>query len=85
MNIKNFYCKTYPTDELGVEINDKTTFVGLLNVLHVGSNVYDYIGIGDSIVRERLFTELAESLNAPYDYVYYLWLGRTKKALALLS
>ena len=85
MTIKNFYCETYPADELGAEINENTTFVGLLNVLHVGSNVYEYIGIGDSIVRERLFTELAESLNAPYDYVYYLWLGRTQKALALLS
>ena len=76
MNIKEFYLNTYPTDELGVELIETATFVGLLDVLHNNTkDVYDYIGVGDSIVRERVFARLAEILEAPYDYVYNLWLN----------
>lgn len=76
MNIKEFYLNTYPTDELGVELIETATFVGLLDLLHNNTtNVYDYIGVGDSIVRERVFARLAEILEMPYDYVYNLWLN----------
>ena len=76
MNIKEFYLNTYPTDELGVELIETTTFVGLLDVLHNNTkDVYAYIGVGDSIVRERVFERLAEILEMPYDYVYNLWLN----------
>jgi len=51
MNLKEFYMKNYPTDELGVEINENTTFVGLLHALYEGNDVYDYFGVDDSIVR----------------------------------
>ena len=76
MNIKEFYLNEYPTDELGVELIETATFVGLLDVLHNNTkDVYDYIGVGDSIVRERVFERLAEILEMPYDYVYKLWLN----------
>jgi hypothetical protein len=77
MNIKEFYMNEYPTDELGVELNENATFVGLLNTLHEGGDVYEYIEVGDSIVREHLFEELAKQLNKPYDYVYDLWMNLT--------
>ena len=75
MNIKEFYLNTYPTDELGVELNDNANFVGLINELHNSGDVYEYIGVGDSIIRERLFEKLAETLQTSYDYVYNLWLN----------
>ena len=76
MLIKDFYLENYPTDELGVELIETATFVGLLDVLHNNTkDVYDYIGVGDSLVRERLFARLAEILEMPYDYVYKLWLN----------
>jgi len=76
MNIKEFYLSEYPTDELGVELIETATFVGLLDVLHNNTtDVYDYIGVGDSIVRERVFARLAEILEMPYDYIYNLWLN----------
>lgn len=75
MNIKEFYLNTYPTDELGVEISEKATFVGLVTELFGGSDIYEYIGVGDSIIRERCFEELAKQLNKPYDFVYNLWLN----------
>ena len=75
-SIKEWYMDKYPQDELGVELNENTTFVGLLNALHNNTkDVYDYIGVGDSIIRERVFERLAEILETPYDYVYKLWLN----------
>jgi hypothetical protein len=74
MNIKQFYLKKYPTDELGVEISENANFTGLLNELFTSNDVYEYINVYDSLVRERLFTELSAILNCSYDYVYNLWL-----------
>jgi len=75
MTIKDFYLNNYPTDELGIELNEKATFAGLVTILFGDMDVYDYIGVGDSLVRERLFSELANQLNTSYDYVYNLWLN----------
>jgi len=75
MNIKEFYLNTYPTDELGTEINENANFTGLLNELYNGKDVYDYIGVGDSLIRERLFSELANLLETSYDYIYNIWLN----------
>ena len=74
MNIKEFYLETYPTDDLGTELKDNTTFTGLLNELYNGNDVYDYIGVGDSLIRERLFAKLSNILNTSYDYIWNLWL-----------
>jgi hypothetical protein len=74
MKLKEFYLETYPTDELGLELNETPTFAGLLNQLIVSEDIYRYIGVTDSIVRERLFERLAEELEVSYDYVYNLWL-----------
>jgi len=75
MNIKQFYIENYPTDELGIELKDDTNFTGLLNELFTDNDIYGYIGVGDSIIRERLFEKLSEILNCSYDYVYNLWLN----------
>ena len=75
MNIKQFYIENYPTDELGIELKDDTNFTGLLNELFTNNDIYGYIGVGDSIIRERLFEKLSEILNCSYDYVYDLWLN----------
>ena len=74
MNIKEFYLENYPTDDLGIELKDNTTFTGLLNELYNGNDVYDYIGVGDSLIRERLFEKLSNILNTSYDYIWNLWL-----------
>jgi hypothetical protein len=42
--------------------------------LIVGGDVYEYLYVYDSIIRERLFERLAEELNVKYDYVYNLWI-----------
>ncbi len=75
MTIREYYLETYPTDDLGLELNPTPTFAGLLNQLIIGGDVYRYIGVGDSLIRERLFERLAEELNVKYDYVYNLWIN----------
>ena len=75
MTIKEFYMTNYPTDEMGEDINEKATFVGLVTHLFGDMDVYDYIGVTDSLVRERLFEELAKQLDKPYDFVYNMWLN----------
>ena len=70
-NVKRWYIDTYPTDELGKEIDDNLTFVKLASDV---SNVYQLLGVWDSVVRERVFTRLSELMNEDYDYVYQLWL-----------
>jgi hypothetical protein len=76
MIISDFYLNEYPTDELGAEIDTRANFVGLLDTLHKGGDVYEYIGVGDSLIRERLFNKLSELLGKAYNdvYVYNLWL-----------
>jgi len=74
MTIREFYVKNYPTDDLGAGINPTATFPGLLNQLIVSGDVYAYLYVYDSIVRERLFEKLAEELEVDYNYVYNLWL-----------
>ena len=74
MNIRNYYVSKFPTDDLGNGINPKATFAGLLNQLFIGGDVYEYLYVYDSIVRERVFEQLAEQLGLGYEYVYKLWL-----------
>ena len=71
-NIKNWYKSEFTTDELGEEINPNATFEELKNNL---PNVYDYLKVGDSIIRERVFSELAERMNVDYDVIYTKWLN----------
>lgn len=37
-------------------------------------DVYELIGVGDSLVRERLFRRLAEIMEVDYNYIYQQWL-----------
>jgi hypothetical protein len=70
-NIKLYYTNQFPSDELGIEINPQATFLGLIGNI---KDVYEYIGVADSIVRERLFERIAEIMECSYDEIYNLWL-----------
>ena len=75
VSLKYWYEFNYPEDDMGEDINPKSTFAGLVTHLFGNMDVYDYIGVTDSLVRERLFEELARQLNKPYDFVYNMWLN----------
>jgi len=72
--IKEFYLENYPSDDLGVEINENAHFTGLLYKLYNKQDVYDFLGVYDSIIRERVFEGLAKILNVEYNVIYNLWL-----------
>ena len=73
--IKNWYTHYYETDELGQEINSMATFNDLHKALLEGKDVYEVIGVGDSLVSDRLFDELAILLGVSYEVVYNMWLN----------
>lgn len=72
--IRDFYLERYPTDDLGIEIDPNATFEGLFKVLDSYRDVYEYIGVGDSVIRERVFEQLASIMQVDYDYIYNQWL-----------
>jgi len=75
MKIREFYLETYPTDDLGLELNETPTFAGLLNQLIIGGDVYRYIGVSQNqspTCRARLVSVgksncIFESVPSPYD------------------
>ena len=73
MNIKKYYTERFPDDELGNEIKDDVTFLGLLDILFRNLDVYDYVGVGDSLVRERVFEGLSQYSSLDYSFIYDLW------------
>ena len=73
--IKNWYTHYYSTDELGQEINSMATFNDLHRALLDDRDIYEVIGVDDSLVRERLFSELAILLGVSYDDIYKMWLN----------
>jgi len=74
LNIHKWYTQTYPDDELGDEINDLRSFGDLYDALLSLEDPYKIIGVGDSVIRERIFQKLAEELGVDYSQVYDLWL-----------
>lgn len=38
-------------------------------------DICDWMGVADSLIRERLFAKLADILEKDYDHVYDLWLS----------
>jgi len=71
--------KQFPEDSIGEEIREDITFLGLRNILYGDYDVYDYIGVGDSLVRERLFEQLSKDIGQDYGFVYDLWLSKDRK------
>lgn len=73
-HIKGWYMRTYPADGLGNELDGNVTFKEMFDRMAAGEDVYKVIGVGDSVVRERLFDELAKRRGVSYDTIYKLWM-----------
>jgi hypothetical protein len=81
MNVREFYVKNYPSDDMGNGINPQATFDGLAQTLSNCQDVYEYLYVYDSIIRERLFEKLSLILNCEYMVIYSQWLSPIKKPL----
>lgn len=74
-SVKEWYISSYPDDEVGQEIDGSLTFEELYHAMKMSDDFYETIGEGiDSIVRERIFTEMSYIFNVSYDDIYNLWL-----------
>lgn len=73
--VKTWYMEQYNTDELGQEIKEDITFYDIFYALDRHKDVYEVLGVDDSIVRERVFEKLAEIMQCDYNYIYEQWLS----------
>lgn len=75
--IKSWYLAEFPEDDYGEHLKDDVTFKQVYDALGNVEDIYSVIfngDSGDSIVRERIFEELADRMDVDYDVVYYKWL-----------
>lgn len=77
LNVLDYYTQEKPWDEEGARINPEATFEDVWNAIQ-GKNpdgdVYDVLGVHDSLIRENVFAKLAELLDVDYDEIYHTWL-----------
>lgn len=73
-NVKKWYCRAFPSDDVGRHLNSEITFKDLYTTIKSGLDFYNTIGAGDSLVRERLFAKLAQINRVSYDTIYNMWL-----------
>ena len=73
--IKDWYVSEFPHDDLGYEIRKGATFQGVVDVMRRRGDLYGYIGVDDSVIRERIFDKIAGIMGIPYDAIYDLWIG----------
>jgi hypothetical protein len=78
MEIKTWYLENYENDELGNDLLENVSFEDLFNALDSYEDVYETLFgdemSGDSLIRERIFSQLAIIMQVDYDYVYNQWL-----------
>ena len=72
--VRTWYMAAYPTDDMGAYINKETTFLDVLDGLKAKLDLYSILGVGDSLVRESVFSKLADLAGCDYNYIYKLWL-----------
>lgn len=72
--IKTWYLSTYQDDKQGVNLKWNTTFEQAYNCLKSKKDFYEFTGIADSLIRERIFEKIAELYEIDYSIVYNQWL-----------
>ena len=78
----DFYRVCYPTDtEMIEKINRNATFQDAFECLQAGFNFYAFLGVDDSLVRERVFDALATLMGCSYEHIYYQWLDHSQEPL----
>lgn len=74
-SIRDWYTQAFPDDGLGRHIDPDATFAGAVKFMAGGGDVYEYLGVGDSWVRENVFSKIAAITGAEYDDVRDVWLN----------
>ena len=72
-NVKAWYIEQF-NDDASHLIDNNITFEEVYHALKMGDDFYETIGVGDSVIRERIFEELSYLYKVSYDDIYTLWL-----------
>lgn len=75
--VLGWYRNAFPDDDIvdgAPEDRWGLTFADVYGAMEDGGDFYEIIGIGDSVVRERVFGGIADAYGIDYDAVYDLWL-----------
>lgn len=73
--VRAWYMAAFPSDDMGPDISKNVTFNQVRMALYYNKDVYDVLGVVDSVVRERVFDHLAAVLDVSYSDVYNAWLN----------
>ena len=73
-SVASWYVKEYPTDDMGGDIIADVTFEDIYDGMKNKQDFYDIIGVGDSLIRERVFNELADIYGVDYEDIYNIWI-----------
>ena len=76
-NVRSWYMFAYPSDNLGSHIKADITMRDVFNNLTstYKKDIYEIIGMGDSIIRKRIFERLSIVYGMDYDRIYDLWIA----------
>ena len=75
--VRDWYVTKFPEDPIGEELPFSLTFQDIADALPKGE-VYDVMGDAtDSVIRERVFAELADIYGVGYGVVYNAWVDKT--------
>ena len=74
INVQDMYQRTFPQDSLGNDIVDDLTVQDVLEALETKQDIYETIGVFDSLVREGVFEILSTITGKSYDTFYSQWL-----------
>ena len=72
------WCSNMIDDSLAEDIDHDLTFGDFLGALENGEDIYDVMGVGDSLLREKVFNALSTITGHDYDYFYDMWLAGGK-------
>lgn len=75
IEVKTWYLTKYSEDTEGVNLKWDISFADVYEVLKSNpDSLYSFIGVGDSLIRERIFEKIAELYGIEYDEVYNMYL-----------
>ena len=77
LRVKKWYEINFPDDECSEHLNDSITFNDVFDALDNYDDVYKCIFVddfADSVIRERIFYQLALIMRVDYNYIYKQWL-----------
>lgn len=68
-DVRDWYMEAFESDELGSEIKENLMFRDIVSEMNENKDFYDIIGVSDSIVRERIMSELSDIINTDYTVI----------------